>query len=98
MSPTQSGAEYPAQTIPSDPAVIMPPTAAHRNHGRTIAGWALFWFVAVGAVFVGIGLTFGPEVLIKVGAVIAVIGLIVSPILRAMGYGQPVPPRVDPKL
>lgn len=98
MPSQPSQAQYPVQTSTTDPAEIMPASAAAANHGRTIAGWALFWIVIAGAIIIAIGLSFGPNSLIVPGIVVVAVGIIASAVLRALGYGQPVPPRVEPKL
>lgn len=64
------------------------PTAAPSNHGRTIAGWTLFWGGVVGSLVVGIAFILQNLTLGIIGGAVVVIGCVASAILRALGYGQ----------
>lgn len=75
----------------SGPELMGPPAESPQmNHGRTIAGWFLFWVASVGALVAGVGVAMWNAVPVIIGAVIMAIGIIGSLVLRAMGYGQPV--------
>lgn len=76
------------------PPSVPPPT----NHGRTLAGWFLFWGASLGALIVGIGVILLNVITVTIGAVIIALSLIVSGILRARGRGQPKQPRVSPSV
>jgi len=81
-------------------ATMDPPSEPPQmNHGRTLAGWVLFWVASLGALIIAIGAIQYNWTTIWVGAAIAVAGLIVSGVLRLMGHGQPMkkttPPTVE---
>lgn len=73
--------------------VGLPAMAAHTNEGKTIAGWTLMWVVGLGALIVAVGMPMGSTPLMIAGVAVAVLGLVASAILRAMGHGQPRTPR-----
>lgn len=77
----RSGAVRPTgENLPANP----PPA----NHGRTGAGWALFAGGAIAALVAAIGFILLLLPLIIAGAAVAVLSIIVSAIMRAVGYGQ----------
>lgn len=67
----------------------LPAESPQMNHGRTVAGWFLFWVASLGALITGIGAVINNAVTIGVGAGVMVLGLVVSGVLRVMGHGQP---------
>lgn len=70
-----------------------PPNAAPAsNHGKTAAGWALFWSTIAGALCIAFAITLWQPWLAIVGGVLIVLGLIAAKIMRHMGLGQPIPP------
>lgn len=82
------------------PSPMDPPAAPpEMNHGRTMAGWLLFWMASLGALIAGFGAALYNWVTIGVGAGVIVIGLVASGALRLMGRGQPMtrsePPTVE---
>lgn len=86
----------------SEPAknLMDPPSESPQmNHGRTFAGWFLFWVASLGALIIAVGAVTYNWTIIWIGAGVAVAGLIISAILRLMGYGQQVkktaPPTVE---
>ncbi|MPV49920.1 hypothetical protein GCG21_07860 [Pseudactinotalea sp. HY160] len=83
---------------PVQPLMDPPPVAPYANHGRTVAGWALFWIVAAGAIVIAIGAVSDHWGVIFGGAVVIAVGLIVSLVLRGLGHGQPKTSRPVPSL
>lgn len=75
-----------------------PPVAPPANHGRTLAGWTLFFVVAAGAVVVAIGAVLNNWNVIIAGGIVIAAGLIVSLVLRGLGHGQPKTHRPTPSL
>lgn len=72
------------------PELMDPPAEPPQmNHGRTFAGWFLFWIGSLGMLIVAIGAIQYNWTTIWVGAAISVVGLIGSGVLRVMGHGQP---------
>lgn len=72
------------------PSPMDPPAAPpEMNHGRTLAGWFLFWVASLGVLISGFGAVQYNWVTIGVGAAVIVIGLVASGVLRLMGHGQP---------
>ena len=67
----------------------MPPSAAPRNHGRTVAAWTTTLIVVVGAVVAGLGVALAEPWLAWVGGGVVLAGLIVGKVLQMMGLGQP---------
>lgn len=83
-----------------EPNLMDPPSEPPQmNHGRTFAGWFLFWVASLGALIIAIGAIQYNWVTIWVGAGVVVAGLVVSGVLRLMGHGQPLkksqPPTVE---
>lgn len=77
--------------------VMVPPSQAPQmNHGRTVAGWALFWAASLGMLVVAIGAILFNTAVIIAGVVIVIVGLVLSGVLRMMGHGQPVTKRAAP--
>lgn len=82
------------------PTLLDPPASPPMmNHGRTPAGWLLFWVASLGTLIAAIGAVMFNWVVIGVGAAVVVIGLVLSGVLRLMGHGQPLtksePPTVE---
>lgn len=67
----------------------LPPMPAHRNEGKTIAGWTLMYVVGLGAMIIAIGMPIESTPVMIAGGAVIVVGLIASAVLRAMGLGQP---------
>lgn len=90
-------ADQPLDDQPSDrmlgagrtEAVHLPPAAAPRNHGRTVAAWTTTLIVVVGAVVAGLGVALAEPWLAWVGGGVVLAGLIVGKVLQVMGLGQP---------
>ena len=59
-------------------AVHLPPSAAPRNHGRTVAAWTTTLIVVVGAVVAGLGVALAEPWLAWVGGGVVLAGLIVA--------------------
>lgn len=79
------------------PELLDPPAEGpEMNHGRTVAGWVLFWAACVGAVIIAVGAVQYNWVTIGAGVGLVVVGLVLSGILRAMGHGQPVKKKTPP--
>lgn len=74
---------------PEPETYSLPPAAPFANHGRTRAGWVLMWGVCIGFLVAGVGLAASMPVVAIIGAVIAVLAVVVSQVMRAMGMGQP---------
>lgn len=87
---TPGQAPYP-DLPPSEVPIAIAPT----NHGRTVAGWTLMLVVSLGAVVAGIGFVVPSMTVIWAGAAVAVIGVITSIVMRAMGLGQAPAARPD---
>lgn len=66
----------------------LPPAAPFHNEGKTLAGWTLFYGVAIGLIIAAVGLFTSP-VLLWIGLGVAVLSCVASFVLRAMGKGQP---------
>lgn len=66
----------------------LPASSPLANHGKTLAGWVLFWGVTVGLTVLAVGIFTNPGILIA-GIVITIASLVGSFVLRAMGKGQP---------
>lgn len=81
--------------FPDLPPSEVPIGVANTNHGRTVAAWTLMLVVSVGAVVSAVGFVLPSMPVIWAGAGVAVIGVIASIVLRAMGLGQPPPQRVQ---
>lgn len=79
---------------PMDPPPLTPPA----NHGRTVAGWTLFFVVALGAVVVGVGAVLDNWSVIVAGIIVIGAGLVLSLVLRGLGHGQPKVHRPTPSL
>lgn len=69
--------------------VGLPPMPAHRNEGKTPAGWTLLYVVGLGALIFAVGMPMASAPVMIGGAVVVVVGLVASAIMRAMGLGQP---------
>jgi len=67
----------------------LPNAVPFENHGKTIAGWVLFWAVCIGGAITGLGLILWEMWVVVVGAAIIVVGIIVSIVMSAVGLGQP---------
>lgn len=80
-----------SQETPSPVTNLMDPPskAPQMNHGRTLAGWFLFWAACVGVLIVAFGAIRYNWAIIAAGVGVAVAGLVVSAVLRLMGHGQP---------
>ncbi|TDE90453.1 hypothetical protein EXU48_18130 [Occultella glacieicola] len=74
-----AGGHYAAENLPAAPP---------SNHGRTVAGWTLFWAGVVGSLVVGVAFILQNVTLGVIGGVVIVAGCVASAILRAVGYGQ----------
>ena len=74
------------RTVPPE---NLPPMAPYRNHGKTVAGWALFWALVVASSVIALGFVIPSKTVIIIGGVLVVVGLILGQTLRAMGMGQP---------
>lgn len=83
---------------PKNELMDPPSTAAPSNHGRTVAGWFLFWAASVAALIGAVGAVLYNMVLIGLAIGVAVLALVISGALRLMGRGQPVPPRTTPSV
>jgi hypothetical protein len=75
--------------------VGLPPMPAHKNEGKTPAGWTLMYVVGLGALLIAIGMPMDSAPLMITGGVVIVVGVVASAIMRAMGLGQPLRPRED---
>lgn len=73
--------------------VALPPTPAHKNEGKTVAGWTLMYVVGLGATLIAIGMPTSTPALMVAGVVVVAVGLVASAVLRALGHGQPRRPR-----
>lgn len=72
------------------PQLLDPPAGPPMmNHGRTVAGWFLFWVGSLGALVAGVAIAMASMTMVVTGGVLIAIGLIGSGVLRAMGHGQP---------
>lgn len=69
--------------------VVLPSAPPHHNEGKTVAGWAFMYIVAIGAMLVAIGMVISSTPLLVSGIGVAVVGAVISLILRALGHGQP---------
>lgn len=69
-------------------AVHLPPSAAPRNHGRTVAAWTTTVIVLVGAVVAALGVALAQPWLAWVGGGVIVAGLIIGKVLQVIGLGQ----------
>ena len=67
----------------------LPAGSPFGNHGKTPASWALVWGVCLGLVVVGLGLMMWEMWVVGAGAVVVVISLLASLVMRGMGMGQP---------
>lgn len=88
------------QEIPDErPDLMKPPAmAASANHGRTLAGWVLFWGACIGVLVAGVGAATFNKVTIIVAVGILVAAVLASVVLRMMGHGQPRPERAVPSV
>ncbi len=75
-----------------------PSEAPQMNHGRTLAGWFLFWAVCVGVLIIAAGAIAYNWTIIWAGAAVVAAGVIISVVLRVMGHGQPVKGRQTPSV
>lgn len=73
----------------------LPPGPAPTNHGNTRSAWVLTLGVLLGLTIVGVGMSIPHAGLLISGLVITGISGVAAWILRAQGYGQPVPARSD---
>ena len=68
----------------------MAQTPKYYHHGRSPAAWAGSATAAVGFTLAAIGSVLGPNwPAVIAGGVIVVLGLLVTMVMKAMGYGQP---------
>lgn len=74
---------------PDLPPSHPPATAAHTNHGRTVAAWALFYGASLAALVAAIGFIIPSMPLIWAGVAVAALSVIASVALRLAGLGQP---------
>lgn len=65
----------------------LPEAVPFDNHGKTLAGWVLFWGVTVGLIVATIGIFTTPAIM-WAGIVITIAAIIGSIVLRGMGKGQ----------
>lgn len=84
---TQGGVALTAQG-PRMEALRLPPVAPPTNHGRTVAAWTMTLVVVVGFTVAALAMIFSLVWLFWVGMGVAVVGVIVSVVLRAAGFGQ----------
>lgn len=82
--------------VPDNRLMNPPSTPPQSNHGRTVAGWFLFWATCVGVVVIAVGAILFNKVTIGVGAGVVALGLVISIALRVMGLGQPTSKRDAP--
>ncbi len=75
-----------------------PSEAPQMNHGRTLAGWFLFWATSVGVLIIAAGAIAYNWTIIWAGAAVVAAGVIISVVLRVMGHGQPVKRRQAPSV
>lgn len=64
------------------------PPASPLNHGKTPAAWVMMVGVVAGAIVAAVGFTFSILALLIVGIVVIVLTVILSAVLRVMGFGQ----------
>jgi len=69
-------------------AVHLPPTAAPKNHGHTIAAWTTTWVVVAGALFAALSMVFAQVALVWTGLGVCLLGLVLGKVLQVLGYGQ----------
>lgn len=74
---------------PVEETVILPDAAPHSNEGKTVAGWTLTYVTGLGALVVAVGMVLASMTTIWIGVAVAVLGLVLGAVLRAMGHGQP---------
>lgn len=67
----------------------LPGAAPAQNHGKTIAGWVMFWGVCIGAAVTGLGLILWQLWVLVAGLVILAVGIVASIVVSAVGMGQP---------
>ncbi len=82
--------------VPDNRLMNPPSTPPQSNHGRTVAGWFLFWATCIGVVVIAVGAVQFNKVTIGIGAGVVLLGLVVSVVLRLMGFGQPTSKRDAP--
>ncbi|GGX11485.1 hypothetical protein GCM10010297_36000 [Streptomyces malachitofuscus] len=63
------------------------------DHGHTVAGWTGFAIAAAGTAVVGAGICLVSVPLLIGGALVALIGLVVTWVLHLAGWGKPSGPR-----
>ncbi len=69
-------------------AVHLPPSAAPRNHGRTVAAWTTTAIVVLGGLIAAFGVALAQPWLAWVGGGVIVAGLVIGKVLQVMGLGQ----------
>ena len=69
---------------------------AHDSHGNTVAAWACVGLLMVAAFIMCLAVVLASVPVFVIGAVVAVIGLVVGKLLSLAGYGatRPSDPRV----
>lgn len=65
------------------------PEEAHRNHGKTTAGWVTNVGLTIAALVAAIGIAFPVWPVVWVGVGLGVVALAAGAALRALGHGQP---------
>lgn len=83
---TQPGTtpQQPVLGVPEKPTSLPP-----SNHGHTIASWTAMVLIMVGAVIALIGFVMPTPALAWTGLGVAVFGVLLGGVLRALGFGQP---------
>lgn len=69
--------------------IVLPESAPHHNEGKTVAAWTLTVVTSLGTLLAAIGMVLSNAPLLWVGVVVAVAGLALGAVLRAVGLGQP---------
>lgn len=66
-------------------------SAAHSNHGNTVAAWTTVGILIVAALIMCLAVVFATVWLFVVGVVVVVVALVAGKLLSMAGYGMPRP-------